>query len=227
MAERFMSPLQRYDSTMRLFFPSVYRKLMKNIKIMHDFTDKVISERRDTLQKSLSESNGKLDTPEVDEVGSKRRMALLDVLLQSTIDGKPLSNEDIREEVDTFMFEGHDTTTSAISYTLYLLARHPDIQERAFKEIRDVIGDDKTKAISMRDLSELKYLECVIKESLRLYPPVPMIGRHLDEDFVLGMSWKSFCLSHKILLEFSHSFFRWQTNSCQIQRNIDHISCTA
>lgn len=209
MAERFMSPLQRYDSTMRLFFPFVYCKLMKNIKIMHDFTDKVISERRDTLQKSLSESNGKLDTPvdEVDEVGSKRRMALLDVLLQSTIDGKPLSNEDIREEVDTFMFEGHDTTTSAISYTLYLLARHPEIQERAFKEIRDVIGDDKTKAISMRDLSELKYLECVIKESLRLYPPVPMIGRHLEEDVVLGMSWKSFCVSHKILLEFSHSIF--------------------
>lgn len=181
-----MSPLQRFDFTMRLFFPFVYRKLMKNIKVMHDFTDKVISERRDTLQKSLNESNGKADTAEVDEVGSKRRMALLDVLLQSTIDGKPLSNEDIREEVDTFMFEGHDTTTSAISYTLYLLARHPEVQARAFKEIRDVIGDDKSKAICMRDLSELKYLECVIKESLRLYPPVPMIGRHLDEDVVLG-----------------------------------------
>lgn len=188
MAERFMSPLQRFDSTMKVFFPFLYRKLMKNIKVMHDFTDKVISERRDTLQKSLSESNGKADNVEEDDVGSKRRMALLDVLLQSTIDGKPLSNEDIREEVDTFMFEGHDTTTSAISYTLYLLARHPEVQERAFKEIREVIGDDKTKAISMRDLGELKYLECIIKESLRLYPPVPMIGRHLEEDVMLGKS---------------------------------------
>lgn len=186
MAERFMSPLQRFDATMKLFFPFLFRKLMKNIKVMHDFTDKVISERRDTLQKTLSESQGKADVAEEDDVGSKRRMALLDVLLQSTIDGKPLSNEDIREEVDTFMFEGHDTTTSAISYTLYLLARHPEVQQRAFKEIRDVIGDDKAKAISMRDLGELKYLECIIKESLRLYPPVPMIGRHLEEDVVLG-----------------------------------------
>ncbi|KAH8418307.1 hypothetical protein KR222_009568 [Zaprionus bogoriensis] len=182
-AERFMRPLQRFDLTMKIFYPFAYRKLMKNIKLMHDFTDKVISQRREALQKSLSESQS--EVPAEDDVGSKRRMALLDVLLQSTVDGQPLSNEDIREEVDTFMFEGHDTTTSAISYTLYLLARHPEIQERAFREVREVIGDDKSKSITMRDLGELKYLECVIKESLRLYPPVPMIGRHLDEDVVL------------------------------------------
>ncbi|KAM8713349.1 hypothetical protein ACLKA7_013632 [Drosophila subpalustris] len=186
MAERFMSPLQRFDSTMRIFYPLLCRKLMKNIKLMHDFTDKVISERRDTLQKLLNESSDNSSSAEEkDDVGSKRRMALLDVLLQSTVDGQPLSNEDIREEVDTFMFEGHDTTTSAISYTLYLLARHPEIQARAFQEVREVIGDDKSKPITMRDLGELKYLECVIKESLRLYPPVPMIGRQLTEDVVL------------------------------------------
>ncbi|EDW60801.1 probable cytochrome P450 4d14 [Drosophila virilis] len=183
MAERFMNPLQRFDSTMRIFFPLLFRKLNQHIKAMHDFTDKVISERRDTLQKSLNEQSS--TGTEENDVGSKRRMALLDVLLQSSVDGQPLSNNDIREEVDTFMFEGHDTTTSAISYTLYLLARHPELQTRAFREIVDVIGADKSKPITMRDLGELKYLECVIKESLRLYPPVPMIGRQLTEDVTL------------------------------------------
>ncbi|KAH8355317.1 hypothetical protein KR093_010765 [Drosophila rubida] len=182
MAERFMHPLQRFDFTMRLFFPLQYRKLMQNIKLMHDFTDKVIEERRHTLQQTLPNTPA---AEEEDDVGSKRRMALLDVLLQATVDGRPLSNGDIREEVDTFMFEGHDTTTSAISYTLYLLARHPEQQARAFQEIREVIGDDKSRAVTMRDLGELKYLECVIKESLRLYPPVPMIGRHLTEETTL------------------------------------------
>ncbi|KAH8299797.1 hypothetical protein KR044_005975 [Drosophila immigrans] len=200
MAERFMHPLQRYDITMRIFFPSLYRKLTKHINAMHDFTDKVIEERREALQKSLNEGSTNV---EEDDVGSKRRMALLDVLLQSSVDGQPLSNADIREEVDTFMFEGHDTTTSAISYTCYLLARHPEQQARAFQEIRQVIGTDKTKPITMRDLGELKYLECVIKESLRLYPPVPMIGRQLTEDVTLN--GKTFSAKTNIILLTYHA----------------------
>ena len=113
-------------------------------------------------------------------------MALLDVLLQSTVDGEPLSNSDIREEVDTFMFEGHDTTTSGISHTLYAIARHPEVQKKLFEEIRQIIGDDKDKPITMRELQDLKYLECVIKESMRMFPPVPMIGRYVTEDITLG-----------------------------------------
>ena len=113
-------------------------------------------------------------------------MAFLDVLLQSTINGKPLSHNDIREEVDTFMFEGHDTTTSGISYCLYLLARHAKVQQRAFNEVIEVLGEDKEKSVTMRDLQDLKYLEAVIKESLRMYPPVPMIGRQITEDTEIG-----------------------------------------
>lgn len=113
-------------------------------------------------------------------------MAFLDVLLQSTVAGKPLTNEDIREEVDTFMFEGHDTTTSGISHTLYLLARHPQVQQKVFEEIQQVIGNDKDKPITMRELQDLKYLDVVIKESLRMYPPVPMIGRITEQEMEMG-----------------------------------------
>lgn len=68
---------------------------------MHSFTDKVIVARREKL---LSANNNATDAESDD--GGRRKMALLDILLQSTIDGESLTNLDIREEIDTFMFEG-------------------------------------------------------------------------------------------------------------------------
>lgn len=74
------------------------------IKILHDFTDNVIINRREELMKMKTDSNESGNDHE--DIGAKKKMAFLDVLLHSSIDGKPLSNLDIREEVDTFMFEG-------------------------------------------------------------------------------------------------------------------------
>ena len=81
------------------------------IKKLHDFTNSVINTRRSQLQ--AEQAVGKVEfNADEDELYSKRRDTFLDQLLKVTIDGKPLSTADIREEVDTFMFEGHDTTTS-------------------------------------------------------------------------------------------------------------------
>uniref|UniRef100_A0A1B0ALV1 Cytochrome P450 n=1 Tax=Glossina palpalis gambiensis TaxID=67801 RepID=A0A1B0ALV1_9MUSC len=181
ISKRFVKVWLRINWIFRLLAPHDYRRLMESIRLMHEFTEKIIMERRKTLQENLKkESYEALN--QVDELGQKKRMALLDVLLQSTENGVGLSNEDIREEVDTFMFEGHDTTTSAISFALCLISRHPEVQQKLFDEIRSVFGDDKDRSVTIRDLGELKYLECVIKESMRLYPPVQMIGRYFNED---------------------------------------------
>lgn len=163
--------------------PYYYRQ-KKFLKILHGFTDSVIVTRRDELTKKLLD-RAKADEPENDD-GCKKKMALLDVLLQSTINGKPLSNMDIREEVDTFMFEGHDTTTSGIAFCLYCLAKYPEIQQNTFNEIRNVIGDDVEKETTLKELNDLNYLELVIKETLRIFPSVPFYGRKIRKDFYLS-----------------------------------------
>uniref|UniRef100_A0A6P4EZR4 Uncharacterized protein LOC108046854 n=1 Tax=Drosophila rhopaloa TaxID=1041015 RepID=A0A6P4EZR4_DRORH len=179
MITRFIHAWQRVDWIFRLTKPTEAKRQDAAIKVMHDFTENIIRERRRTL---VNNSQDKAPEEQVDDLGQKRRMALLDVLLQSTIDGAPLSDEDIREEVDTFMFEGHDTTTSAISFCLYEISRHPEVQQRLVQEIREVLGEDRKRPVTLRDLGELKFMENVIKESLRLHPPVPMIGRWFAED---------------------------------------------
>lgn len=179
MTTRFINAWQRVDWIFRLIQPKEAKRQDTAIKIMHDFTENIIRQRRQALVNSQDPNS---PSELVDDLGQKRRMALLDVLLQSTIDGAPLTDEDIREEVDTFMFEGHDTTTSAISFCLYEISRHPEVQKRLVQEIHEVLGDDTQRPVTLRDLGELKYMENAIKESLRLHPPVPMIGRWFAED---------------------------------------------
>lgn len=168
------------------------RKQEAALKILHGFTDRVIVARRNELMKKTEllkfYEKGTAVEDETNDVGIKKKMALLDVLLQSNIDGKPLSNMDIREEVDTFMFEGHDTTTSGITLLFYNIAKYPEVQKKLFKEIKNVIGDDKTKPVGLKELNELHYLDLVIKESMRLFPPVPIFGRGIKEDIVIGKS---------------------------------------
>ncbi|XP_055613263.1 cytochrome P450 4d2-like [Uranotaenia lowii] len=179
LANRFVKVWQRSDF---LFNLSPDRKRQeKQIKVLHDFTTKIIHARR----QELAESGEKVIEGD-DGVGMKKKMAFLDVLLQATVDGQPLTDKEIQEEVDTFMFEGHDTTTIAIAFTLLLLARNPEVQEKAYNEVINILGSNLETPVSYRDLQDMKYLEMVIKESLRLYPPVPIIGRRFNEPTLLG-----------------------------------------
>lgn len=82
--------------------------------------------------------------------------------------------------------QGHDTTSAAISWSLFLLGSHPDVQDRVIEEIDCVLGGNRDRDPTMKELMEMKYLECVIKEALRLYPSVPLIARKIKEDVVLG-----------------------------------------
>jgi cytochrome P450 family 4 len=154
----------------------------KCLKLLHGFTQDIVKKRRQTI------TNDEGDVSKLDEedFGIKRRMALLDVLLKSTVDdGRPLTNEEISEEVDTFMFEGHDTVTSALSFALYSLSRNSRVQKKVYEEVTRIVGEDCSIFPTYQQLSEMKYVELCIKETLRLFPPVPMYGRNLDEDVLI------------------------------------------
>ncbi|KAL4420261.1 hypothetical protein ABPG77_003440 [Micractinium sp. CCAP 211/92] len=82
--------------------------------------------------------------------------------------GEALSDLDICAQLFTFLLAGYETTSLALSYTLYLLAKHPDIQQRARAEV-DALGDGP---IAYEDLPKLAYTEACFLEAMRMYPPV-------------------------------------------------------
>ncbi|XP_074206633.1 cytochrome P450 4F3 isoform X2 [Camelus bactrianus] len=146
---------------------------------VHDFTDAVIRERRRTLP----------DEGADDFLKAKAKTKTLDfidvLLLTKDEDGTGLSDEDIRAEADTFMFAGHDTTASGLSWVLYNLAKHPEYQERCRQEVEELLKDREPKEIEWDDLTQLPFLTMCIKESLRLHPPAPTISRCCTQDIVL------------------------------------------
>lgn len=105
-------------------FSSLYKEQKNALKLLHGFTDRVIKERR---RKNLTEAKGNSNKDNFDEsFGQKRKMNLLDILLQSTINGEQLTDLDIREEVDTFMFEVRH---------FYILAYHYPTMKLTFDRV--------------------------------------------------------------------------------------------
>ncbi|XP_072577443.1 cytochrome P450 4F6-like isoform X3 [Vulpes vulpes] len=151
------------------------RRFRRACELVHNFTDAIIQERRHTLI-----SRGSCDFLK------SKTMDFIDVLLLAKDEeGKQLSDEDIRAEADTFMFEGHDTTASGLSWVLFNLAKHPEYQECCRQEVQELLRDREPQEIEWDDLAQLPFLTMCIKESLRLHPPVTVIARRCTQDVVL------------------------------------------
>uniref|UniRef100_A0A6P4E4T8 Cytochrome P450 4e2 n=1 Tax=Drosophila rhopaloa TaxID=1041015 RepID=A0A6P4E4T8_DRORH len=174
---RAFHPLKRNELLYRL--APDYPAYRKTLNTLQDFTNDII-EKRIAAHKS-----GALSTSQGDEF-TRKKMAFLDTLLSSTIDGRPLTSKELYEEVSTFMFEGHDTTTSGVGFAVYLLSRHQDEQRKLFEEQREIMGDSELgRDATYQEISQMKYLDLFIKEAQRVYPSVPFIGRFTDKDYVI------------------------------------------
>lgn len=147
------------------------------LKVLHTFTAKVIKERSEEMLSSESDHSSE------ERKGKRKRRAFLDMLLNTRDEnGNVLTHADIQEEVDTFMFEGHDTTAASMNWALHLIGSHHDVQRKIHEELDQVFGTSPQRPVDMEDLKKLRYLECVIKETLRLFPSVPLFARSLCED---------------------------------------------
>ena len=172
--DRFTNLLYRIDW---IYWNTSHGKKMKELcKIVHDHAEQVIRERREVLA-----------SQEQEKVAYEKRKHLdfLDILLMAKDEeGRGMSDLEIRNEVDTFMFEGHDTTTSAMSWTLYCLAQHPQHQDKIREEVRSVLKGREW--LEYEDLKQLNYTSWCIKEAMRLYPPVYTITRQTEKEIYLG-----------------------------------------
>lgn len=109
---------------------------------------------------------------------------LLSVLIQARDEnGEAMSERQVRDELMTVIGAGNDTTTLTLCYVWYLLAQHPEIQARLLAELDEVLGG---RLPEVEDLPRLPYTAKVIKESIRLYPPIWAFVREAVEAFDIG-----------------------------------------
>ncbi|OAD58325.1 Cytochrome P450 4g15 [Eufriesea mexicana] len=150
----------------------------RQLNTIHNLTSKVIKRKREEAYTKILDDLDELDEK---DIGEKKRLAFLDLLLELSKNGAKLTDEEIKEEVDTIMFEGHDTTAAGSSFVLCVLGIHQDVQDRVYEELNEIFKGSN-RPCTFEDTLEMKYLERVIFETLRLFPPVPAIARHLKED---------------------------------------------
>lgn len=152
------------------------REFDKHVEIVTNLVNKVITERK----REYESLEHKPTFEELSVSGGKRKLAFLDLLLSMKNKHK-LTDKDIIEEVGTFFVAGYDTVSSSIGFVLFLLGHRQHIQDRVYNELHEIFGDSE-REITVDDLKKMKYLEQCMKETIRMYPTVVMIGRRITED---------------------------------------------
>ncbi len=134
-------------------------------------------------------ARGKLDEFVYELIAQRRadgrdRGDVLSMLLEARDeDGSAMDDRQIRDQTMTLIAAGHETTSNALSWTFHLLSQNPRVYERLLAELRDTLG---ARTPTVDDLPRLPYLDSVITESLRVYPPAWTVNRFAREPFELG-----------------------------------------
>lgn len=138
-------------------------------KRLNEFTKKMIQNRRDI--------KSKCDFIE--------RKCLLDYMLDISEVNPEFTEDDIINEACTFMLAGQDSVGAAVAFCIYLLAQNPIEQSKCHDELDMIFGDDE-RPPTWNDLRDMRYLEMCIKETLRLFPSVPILARRSSENIKIG-----------------------------------------
>ena len=171
------------------FQTSAGREWMKLLSTVKEFTGSVIKLRKEQVAQKVraeSEGQGHEDPDDPD----KRREPFMDILIrENMINPAEFTDQDVQDEVETFMAAGHDTTGWATVWTTYLLGRYPEVQERLHCEIDnyfDIEGDCE-REITLEGLkNDFPYCEAVVKESMRLFPPGAINTRTTESPTQIG-----------------------------------------
>lgn len=139
--KRFVTPWMFSEGMFNLFGDG--RKEKRLTDEVHKFTGSIIATHRAAKENTSTDQsdNSISDDENENSPFRKRRYAMLDTLLQAEKRNE-IDGAGIQEEVDTFVFEGYDTTMTAITFTLLMIAEHSDVQRRVFEEIKTISGEN-------------------------------------------------------------------------------------
>ncbi|KAL9654311.1 hypothetical protein ABK040_010342 [Willaertia magna] len=130
--------------------------------------DEIIKKRHEELNRDIMDNND-----------------LLSLLVKANIEEKGLlTQEEIKSNAAIFALAGHDTTATLLQWVTYELAKHPEVQERARKEINELLQNNRSPTYD--DYCKLNYINAIIFEGLRLHPPVPTVFKVSKKDVQIG-----------------------------------------
>ncbi|XP_032667499.1 cytochrome P450 4C1-like isoform X2 [Odontomachus brunneus] len=160
-------------------FTPLSREQQKHLNFIYSTAEKVI-EQKENARDNLVGNQNQSDKPP--------RKVFLDLLMEASDEGKKFTKKDIIDEINTISFAGSDTTAVTLNFTMFILANFPEVQQKVYEELLEIYGtqDPKSTPIKFEDLQYMNYMERVIKETLRLFPVVPLIGRRLNDDLQIG-----------------------------------------
>ncbi|GBN97020.1 Cytochrome P450 4C1 [Araneus ventricosus] len=141
---------------------TIGKKFNSNLRLVHELNEKVLKQKMDKI--TNEDYNSTFDNKSnKNSFEKKMRKPFLELLLEYHLKDPSFTAKDVREEVDTFMAAGHDTTAAAISWALYCLGIYPEVQRKVHEELDAIFGNEKNENISREVLAKMKFLECVIK----------------------------------------------------------------
>nr|UZE89828.1 cytochrome P450 CYP4415A1 [Chrysoperla zastrowi sillemi] len=171
-------------------FSKMYEDETKYLKILHSFSKMVF------MKKNISYSNENSFSSSSKKFGiNPKRKPFLELLLDLKRNCIHYDQNQILDDMNIFLAAGTETTSITSSFVLLMLGIHQNIQDKVYEELNRILNDDKNeheknknRMITPDDIRQMFYLEMVIKETLRLYPIVPIVARTITKDLMLPTS---------------------------------------
>lgn len=147
-----------------------HRAFERDVALMNSVVDRLIRERR------------------ADSSAMATKQDLLNAMLTGVDrqSGERLDDLNIRYQILTFLIAGHETTSGLLSFALYFLMKHPDVLARAQDEVDRVLDPDPAVPPTHAQVHRLRYVQRILKESLRLWPTAPAFGLYARADTTIG-----------------------------------------
>ncbi|KAG5894243.1 hypothetical protein JTB14_007870 [Gonioctena quinquepunctata] len=155
------------------------RRYQKYADEFQDVTGAVVAKKMAEYNKKMALKHSCLEA-EIEEGPTEKRLAFLDLILENS----DLTEKELREEVNIFLAAGTETTAASMCCLFTMLGMHPEVQQKVYEEVIDIVGTDRMVIAS--DLPKMKYTERVIRETLRLFPIAAVFARTLGEDIDIG-----------------------------------------